>query len=489
MGKQGNEMRMIQSIKWSNAGIVIFGLVLLVLVAEAINIEQIHYIVLLVIAGISSMGLALVSLIVYNRNNDLDSDAGDEADNDEKYYEAINDLNKIATSLSLSGEDQLVAILNLGCQYLGKSMGRISYINLKAHSNTVTKTVYSDSYKEQKGKMAAGELLFNDEDFLHLESYLSATLVVNKEFYGTVNFQCLDAGKKKVFSDADKSLVNLIGATISSVLERDVAQKIREAMFDAEVANKAKTSFIRNLSHDLRTPLTAIAGYSDLLIEDAMEQENSKLETDLKKIRYASTHLLTLIDDVLDISRIESGKSGIEYERFAAEPVIREVAENIRSLMRDNGIDLQIKCVTNLGYIYSDAIKLRQLLVNLLVNAGKYTHDATIVLEADREVCSGGEWLILKVINRNIELGADELRKMSVEGGQPDPDTEGENENAGPGLDLYISRQYCNLMGGEISVDYEPDQGTVFTVRLPVSHEPDSGTQPLNMSMLVDKAS
>ena len=358
------------------------------------------------------MGLAMVSLIVYNRNNDLDPDIEDEAGNDEKYYDAINELNKISTSLRLSGEDQLVAILNLGCRYLGKSMGRISYINLKAHSNTVTKTVYSDSYKEHKGKMAAGELLFNDEDYLHFESYLSATLVVNKEFYGTVNFQCLDDGEKRVFSDADKSLVNLIGATISSVLERDVAQKIREAMFEAEVENKAKTSFIRNLSHDLRTPLTAIAGYSDLLIDDATEQENRKLEADLKKIRYASTHLLTLIDDILDISRIESGKTGIEHEKFAAEPVIKEVAENIRSLMRDNRIKLQVKCVTNLGYIYSDASKLRQLLVNLLVNAGKHTPDASIMLEADRVVCPGGEWLILRVIYTEVEVAADKLEEL-----------------------------------------------------------------------------
>ncbi len=487
MGKQGDDMRMIQSIKWSNAGVVIFGLVLLVLIVEAINVEQIHYIVLLVIAGISSMGLAMVLLIIYNRNNNLDSNVGDEAGNDEKYYDAINDLNKISTSLTLSGEDQLVSILNLGCQYLGKSMGRISYINLKAHSNTVTKTVYSDSYKEHKGKMAAGELLFNDEDFLHFESYLSATLVVNKEFYGTVNFQCLDDGKKKVFSDADKSLVNLIGATISSVLERDVAKNIREAMFEAEVANKAKTSFIRNLSHDLRTPLTAIVGYSDLLIEDSTEQKNQKFETDLKKIRYASTHLLTLIDDILDISRIESGKTGIEYEKFAAEPVIKEVAENIRSLMRDNRINLQVKCITNLGYIYSDATKLRQLLVNLLVNAGKYTPGATIVLEVDREVCSGGEWLILKVINTEIKLGADELKSLVGHNIHSDPEVA--IENVSTGLDLYISRQYCILMGGEINVDYEPDQGATFTVRLPVLQEPDSGTQSLNVSLLVDRAS
>jgi PAS domain S-box-containing protein len=256
--------------------------------------------------------------------------------------------------------------------------------------------------------------------------------------------------------DPDGRVIGAIGI-LRDMRELD---KAREA---AEIANRAKSQFLANMSHELRTPLNAIILYTELLRDEATDRRLDDFLPDLKKIHGAAKHLLALINDVLDLSRIESGKLELHPETFDVEAMVRDVVTTIEPLAQKNANALEVDCPAGVGAMHADATKVRQSLFNLLSNACKFTEGGTVRLEVGRD--GGGGWLVFRVIDTGIGLTPEHLDKLFKPFSQVDPSAT--RRFGGSGLGLAITRHFCQAMGGDIGVESQPGVGSAFTIRLP----------------------
>jgi PAS domain S-box-containing protein len=256
----------------------------------------------------------------------------------------------------------------------------------------------------------------------------------------------------------------------------------------AEVANRAKSAFLTNLSHELRTPLNAIIGYSEMLEEDAREQGLGEFVPDLVRIHTSGKHLLTLINDLLDLSKIEAGRMELYLETFDVADLIRNTLATIEPLAERRGNALRAEVPDDLGTMHADQTKVGQSLLNLLSNAAKFTEGGTITLGASRELdAEGAEWVLLEVTDDGIGMTREELCRLFRPFVQADPSTT--RKYGGTGLGLTISRRFCEMMGGEISVRSEPGHGSTFTIRLPAdvqAHRSDGPSPSLASSRDVE---
>lgn len=259
------------------------------------------------------------------------------------------------------------------------------------------------------------------------------------------------------------------------ITERKRAEELRIAKDAAEAASKAKSEFLANMSHELRTPLNAIILYSELLAEEAEEQHQNQFVPDLQKIGSASKHLLELINDILDFSKIEAGKVLLCLENFDVREMIEELAGTLQVLAQKNHNTLSIGCAANLGTMRADPAKTRQILFNLLGNAAKFTEKGSISLEAERYQLGEQEHLAFRVRDTGIGMTPEQVTALFTPFTQADASTT--RKYGGTGLGLAISQQYCQLMGGKISVESQPGQGSLFTVYLP-AEVTIAGTQP-----------
>jgi signal transduction histidine kinase/putative methionine-R-sulfoxide reductase with GAF domain/uncharacterized protein (UPF0335 family) len=228
-------------------------------------------------------------------------------------------------------------------------------------------------------------------------------------------------------------------------------------------ASQHKSQFLANMSHELRTPLNAIIGVSEMLREDA---EALKQDTEpLDRVLGAGRHLLALINDILDLSKIEAGRMELQLEDFALAPLIDSVAKTIEPLAAKNGNQLAVHCDGAIGSLHADQMRLRQAMLNLMSNANKFTERGTISIEARHGQEKGRDWVTIAVADTGIGMTAEQMGRLFQEFSQADASTT--RKYGGTGLGLAISKRFCQMMGGDITVESEPGKGSVFTVRLP----------------------
>jgi signal transduction histidine kinase len=219
------------------------------------------------------------------------------------------------------------------------------------------------------------------------------------------------------------------------------------------------------MSHELRTPMNAILGYSEMLAEEAEDLGQDEFIPDLKKINQAGTHLLALINDVLDLSKIESGKMDAYAEDIDVAALLDEVAGTAQPLIDKNGNRFEIERGEQLGTAHQDVTKLRQSLFNLLSNAAKFTHEGKVTLSVKREQDAGVDWLTFAVSDTGIGIPADKIDHVFEEFSQADESTT--RDYGGTGLGLAISRRFCRLLGGDLTLTSRLDEGSTFTIHLP----------------------
>ncbi len=259
---------------------------------------------------------------------------------------------------------------------------------------------------------------------------------------------------------------------LRSDLEREAerhrltAVRLRQAKDMAERANLARSIFLAKMSHEFRTPLNAVIGYSELLLEHCQDSgaDAQKLQ-DLNRINAAGQHLLALVTDVLDLSRIESNAVDVVIDTFEVEAFLEHVAATAQPLVHQNGNVLRIEPRGRLGSIATDQTKLRQVMLNLLSNAAKFTKDGAVTVRARRDEKPGGDWIEIQVADTGIGIAQTDLPKLFQDFGQASATTS--HTYGGTGLGLAVSQKLCALMGGAISVLSEPGQGATFTLRLP----------------------
>jgi adenylate cyclase len=217
------------------------------------------------------------------------------------------------------------------------------------------------------------------------------------------------------------------------------------------------------MSHELRTPLNAIIGVSEMLREDA-EAAKQDLEP-LDRVLGAGRHLLALINDILDLSKIEAGRMELQPESFALVPLIDDVVKTIEPLAARNGNKVAVQCDGEIGTLHADQMRLRQAMLNLMSNANKFTDHGTITIASRQGQEDGRDWVIISVADTGIGMTAEQMGKLFQEFSQADASTT--RKYGGTGLGLVISQRFCQMMGGDITVESESGRGSTFTIRLP----------------------
>jgi PAS domain S-box-containing protein len=338
-----------------------------------------------------------------------------------------------------------VAIVNLDLQY-----------NITS-CNPAFETLFGYAESEVVGRNL--DALLNTEESLAEARAYTQEAIAGRKATGTgrrrtKSGRLVDVEIYSIPVMVEGELVGMMG------LYHDITELL-QARREAETANSAKSQFLASMSHELRTPLNAIIGYSEMLEEETVEQGHATYAPDLQKIRGAGRHLLALINDVLDLSKIEAGKLELVIEPFDLRAALEDVATTIQPLVARNGNRLVVEAPADLGTMHSDLTRIRQVLLNLLSNACKFTERGIITLAAER---SDGT-VTFRVRDSGIGMTPDQLGRVFDAFAQAEATTS--RKYGGTGLGLAITRRFCELMGGDVTVASEPGRGSVFTVRLP----------------------
>ncbi len=275
--------------------------------------------------------------------------------------------------------------------------------------------------------------------------------------------------RSRSLGSLEAQVVQLLATALSTGLMRSQqeteATRMRVAMEAAEQADQAKSRFLATMSHELRTPLNAIIGYSELLREEAADEGHEHYLADLGKILSSAKHLLALINDILDLSKIEAGKMQFVAEHFTVASVVNDVLATAQPLAEKNGNTLQAEVADNAGSMHSDLTRVRQCLLNLISNACKFTNKGTVKLAVRRLRQGGHDLMQFAVSDTGIGMTAEQLGRLFQPFVQADASTT--RKYGGTGLGLAISRKFCQIMGGDILVSSEMGKGSTFTMQVP----------------------
>jgi signal transduction histidine kinase len=273
--------------------------------------------------------------------------------------------------------------------------------------------------------------------------------------------------RRKAPGEFPKSTVELLGTfadqSVLAIQNARLFREIEEKGRELERASQHKSQFLANMSHELRTPLNAILGVTEMLREDA-EAAKQDLEP-LDRVLGAGRHLLALINDILDLSKIEAGRMELHLESFPLALLIEDVAKTMEPMAAKNRNRIVVDCRPDLGTVHADQIRVRQALLNLASNANKFTENGTVTIAAQPQRLDGCDWITVAVTDTGIGMTAEQMGKLFQEFSQADASTT--RKYGGTGLGLAISKRFCQMLGGDITVESEPGRGSTFTIRLP----------------------
>jgi signal transduction histidine kinase len=274
--------------------------------------------------------------------------------------------------------------------------------------------------------------------------------------------------RRKAPGEFPKHTVDLLqtfaAQSVLAIQNANLFTEVEEKSRQLEMASQHKSHFLASMSHELRTPLNAIIGLTEMMFTNAARFGTEKAQEPLRRVNAAGTHLLSLINEVLDLSKIEAGKLELNPEPVNVAQLIDEVIGTAGQLAEKNQNRLIVEAQENLGVLNADSMRLKQILLNLLSNACKFTKEGEVALRV-RKVADGRDWVELAVADSGIGLTAEQQAKLFEEFTQADSLTA--RRYGGTGLGLAITRKLARMMGGDVTVTSEAGKGSVFTVRLP----------------------
>jgi two-component system, NtrC family, sensor kinase len=282
----------------------------------------------------------------------------------------------------------------------------------------------------------------------------------------TIGVMALTRSEVRPFTDKQIELATTFADQAGIAIENvRLFDEIQDKSQQLEIASKHKSQFLASMSHELRTPLNAIIGVTEMLLEDARDFKREDELEPLDRVLRAARHLLALINDILDLSKIEAGRMELHLESFPLVPLIEDVGKTIEPMATKNVNRIVIDCPRDLGTIHADQTRFRQALLNLASNASKFTENGTVTIAARPQQVDGRDWITIAVTDTGIGMTEEQMGRLFQEFSQADASTT--RKYGGTGLGLAISRHFCRLMGGDITVESKPGEGSTFTIRLP----------------------
>lgn len=434
--------------------------------------------------GLASVLLAIMTIVNTRKTAKTESALAAQASKLRLLYE-------VASQPYASYDEQIDSTLRVGCQLFSLEIGKLCQIDAEQETNTINNVVlpeksqsvlkkdmvlslertfcsipYSENQPLLLHNIASSEYKsYPCYEFANLGSYIAMPIYVFGKKYGTINFSSFKA-KLRPYLESDKELLYLIGKFVTMVLETKHSQQMLIDKIAADDANKAKSRFLSSMSHELRTPLNAIIGYSELLREDNVIQDDSVLN-DIVRINKSGLHLLHLVNNILDLSKIESGKMNIDNEKFRLDDLLATVVDISGHLVSENNNNLTIENRLNAESLFLDRQKIKQILLNLISNAAKFTNNGEISICCEKVLnTQGQEHLSIKVKDTGSGIGHKEQGGIFKEfvqanGGQA-------LKHNGTGLGLSICKKFCELMGGTIELISQIGKGSEFHVLVPL---------------------